>query len=121
MKDMIDRWGERTVCRVETTNDHGGGLELILRQMGDFKNVSRDDVVLFLEQVIQGLYGYKSGLKGNIRTVSHGNSNKPKKLVSFSEERKNNIKAAVQSLYDRLNLDGKKELKSELQKLINDL
>ncbi len=56
MKDMIDRWGERTVCRVETTDSHGDGLELILRQMGDFKNVSRDDVVLFLEQVIQGLY-----------------------------------------------------------------
>ncbi len=119
MNETIDRYGERTVCRVESVDENNNGLELILRIMGEFRNVDRDEVVLLLERIIQALYGNKTELKGNIRTVSQGKTKKIVKLVPFDKDRKKTIRTIVESLHERLDLDGRREFKKELQKLLD--
>ncbi len=86
MEETIDRYGEGTVCRVESVNDKKNRREFILRIMGEFRNVDRDGAVLLLEKIIQAFYGNKTELKGNVRTVSQEKTNKIVKLVPFDKD-----------------------------------
>ena len=72
--------------------------------MGEFRNVDRDGAVLLLEKIIQALYGNKTELKGNVRTVSQEKTNKIVKLVPFDKD--GNLKKNCKHCMLKLNIFG---------------
>ena len=121
MRNGVDRWGERTICRVEIGKDDESGLELILRMKGDPRRVEREYVILFMEQVIQLLYGQTTELKGTFRIVDFGKEKMKIKPAELTELQRDMLRNVVFGLYERLNLKGRRELAHYITVLLEEI
>lgn len=121
MTELIDRWGDRTLYRVEKDFDDSGGLELILRLRGVPRTVSREEITIFLEHAIQVLNGGGKKLKGAVRSVSSGNTAPQKIRTALTDSQREMVSSVLNGLHSRLNQKGRNELVKNLKELITKL
>ncbi len=116
MSHIPERWGERTILRIEDDPIKKSGMELILRLKDDPRPVESDEIKAFLEKVIKELSGEKTNLIG-IRQVKHSSSSVKKTQKAWTRSFHRELQQYVSDLSESLTRRGREKL----AKVLNDL
>ena len=106
----MNKWGERTIYRVEENPKDESGLELILRLKGDSRKTNKIDIVNFLLYSIQKLYEDPKSKMSNGRHVGFGGAEQDLRSSDLTEEQREMIKNVLFGANANLSKRGSKEL-----------
>ena len=109
MDYIPERWGERTILRVEDSRSGRAGMELILRLRRDVRAVDADEVVEFLEEVIKEVRGKESELQ-KIRQIRLGHGKNNSNRTAWKKTHREKLSRIVTELSETLTERGRKNL-----------
>lgn len=111
-----ERWGERTILRVEDKRQGESSLELILRFRKDPRPVDLDEIKKFLGDVIKELNGEETGLT-KYRRVQHSSPAVGKKKSAWKKNHRERLEQFITEMSESLTERGKQNLARYLAEL----
>ncbi|MFC1562384.1 hypothetical protein ACFL6I_00555 [candidate division KSB1 bacterium] len=120
MSHERDRWGERTIFRIENGAADKQGIELILRLKGDPRPIEPEEIKTFLENVVKELNGEPSGLHG-YRKVAFGGSKVKKSAKTWTKTDEKLLKKYIDDMCRSLTVSGRTKLAQILQEIAREI
>jgi len=109
MDYIPERWGEKTILRVEDSRSGRAGMELILRLRRDVRAVDADEIVGFLEEVIKEVRGKESELQ-KVRQIRLGHGKNNCDRTAWKRTHREKLSRIVMELSETLTERGRKNL-----------